>query len=33
MTGLIYNPLTKVYKLNPRDVDVNYMVHVKKVAE
>ncbi len=30
MTGLTYNPLTKRYKLNPRDVDVNYMVHVKK---
>lgn len=26
MTGLIYNPLTGHYRLNPRDVDVNYMV-------
>jgi 2-polyprenyl-6-hydroxyphenyl methylase/3-demethylubiquinone-9 3-methyltransferase len=25
-TGLIYNPLTKRYRLNPKDVDVNYMV-------
>jgi len=26
ITGMTYNPLTGVYKLNPRDVDVNYMV-------
>jgi len=26
MTGLVYNPLTKVYRLDPSDVDVNYMV-------
>ncbi len=32
MTGLVYNPLTKQYKLNPRDVSVNYMVHVRKIA-
>jgi 2-polyprenyl-6-hydroxyphenyl methylase/3-demethylubiquinone-9 3-methyltransferase len=30
MTGLTYNPLTKHYKLNPKDVDVNYMVHTIK---
>ncbi|MGQ9425930.1 bifunctional 2-polyprenyl-6-hydroxyphenol methylase/3-demethylubiquinol 3-O-methyltransferase UbiG [Gilvimarinus sp. F26214L] len=30
MTGLTYNPLTKAYKLNPRDVSVNYMVHATK---
>lgn len=30
MTGLTYNPLTKAYKLNPRDVSVNYMVHAIK---
>ncbi|BFM16526.1 bifunctional 3-demethylubiquinone 3-O-methyltransferase/2-octaprenyl-6-hydroxy phenol methylase [Maricurvus nonylphenolicus] len=30
MTGLTYNPLFKSYKLNDRDVDVNYMVHCKK---
>ena len=32
MTGLTYNPLTKIYKLNPKDVDVNYMVHATKPA-
>ncbi len=26
ITGLTYNPLTGIYKLNPRDIDVNYMV-------
>jgi 2-polyprenyl-6-hydroxyphenyl methylase/3-demethylubiquinone-9 3-methyltransferase len=26
ITGLTYNPLTGVYKLDPRDIDVNYMV-------
>ena len=26
MTGIVYNPLTGHYRLNPRDVDVNYMV-------
>lgn len=26
MTGLTYNPITKVYKLDANDVDVNYMV-------
>jgi len=30
MTGLTYNPLTRVYKLNPKDVSVNYMVHAVK---
>ncbi len=30
MTGLTYNPLFKSYRLNESDVDVNYMVHVKK---
>lgn len=30
MTGLVYNPITQVYKLNPKDIDVNYMIHVKK---
>lgn len=27
MTGLVYNPFTKNYKLDPTDVDVNYMIH------
>lgn len=30
MTGLVYNPLTKEYSLNPSDVDVNYMVATRK---
>lgn len=32
MTGLTYNPLTKRYKLNERDVSVNYMLHAKKIG-
>ncbi len=30
ITGLVYNPLTGVYRLNPNDVAVNYMVHTRK---
>lgn len=30
MTGLTYNPITRRYRLNPRDVDVNYMVRAVK---
>jgi len=30
MTGMHYNPLTKQYKLKAGDVDVNYLVHVRK---
>lgn len=30
MTGLTYNPLTKVYSLNAKDVDVNYMIATHK---
>ncbi len=30
ITGMTYNPLTKRYKLNQSDVDVNYLVHTKK---
>ncbi|MEX1666348.1 bifunctional 2-polyprenyl-6-hydroxyphenol methylase/3-demethylubiquinol 3-O-methyltransferase UbiG [Zhongshania arctica] len=30
MTGLTYNPLLRQYRLNDNDVDVNYMIHVKK---
>jgi 2-polyprenyl-6-hydroxyphenyl methylase/3-demethylubiquinone-9 3-methyltransferase len=26
LVGLTYNPLTDVYRLDPRDVDVNYTV-------
>jgi 2-polyprenyl-6-hydroxyphenyl methylase/3-demethylubiquinone-9 3-methyltransferase len=32
MTGLTYNPITRTYRLNPRDVSVNYMVHSVKPA-
>jgi len=31
MTGLVYNPLTKRYRLNESDVSVNYMVRALKV--
>ncbi len=30
VTGLLYNPLTKNYKLSPSDVDVNYMISTQK---
>jgi 2-polyprenyl-6-hydroxyphenyl methylase/3-demethylubiquinone-9 3-methyltransferase len=30
MTGLVYNPITQRYRLNPRDVSVNYMVRAEK---
>ncbi len=30
ITGMTYNPLTKVYRLNERDVSVNYLIHVSK---
>ncbi len=30
MTGLTYNPLTRQYRLNARDVSVNYMVRAVK---
>lgn len=29
ITGLTYNPLTKIYRLEP-DVDVNYMIHCQR---
>jgi 2-polyprenyl-6-hydroxyphenyl methylase/3-demethylubiquinone-9 3-methyltransferase len=32
MTGLTYNPLTGVYRLDPKDVDVNYMVATQRPA-
>lgn len=32
MTGLVYNPFTKQYRLHPRDVSVNYMVRAVKPA-
>jgi 2-polyprenyl-6-hydroxyphenyl methylase/3-demethylubiquinone-9 3-methyltransferase len=30
MVGMTYNPLTRAYKLDPEDVDVNYLVHCIK---
>jgi len=33
MCGLVYNPFTKVYKLHPTDVDVNYMISTTRPAE
>ena len=30
ITGMTYNPFTQVYKLDPRDVDVNYMVATRR---
>lgn len=30
ITGLTYNPLSKSYKLNDNDVDVNYMIATRK---
>ena len=32
MTGLTYNPLSRRYRLNEKDVSVNYMVHAVKPA-
>ncbi|MBB3060391.1 bifunctional 2-polyprenyl-6-hydroxyphenol methylase/3-demethylubiquinol 3-O-methyltransferase UbiG [Microbulbifer rhizosphaerae] len=32
ITGMTYNPLTRSYKLNPRNVDVNYLLHAVKPA-
>jgi len=33
ISGMTYNPLTRVYKLDPSDVDVNYLVATQKTAE
>ena len=30
MTGMVYNPLTKKYNLNQRDVSINYLIHARK---
>lgn len=32
MTGLVYNPLSRVYSLNTSDVDVNYMLMAQRSA-
>lgn len=31
MSGLVYNPVTKKYKLDARDISVNYLVRARKV--
>jgi 2-polyprenyl-6-hydroxyphenyl methylase/3-demethylubiquinone-9 3-methyltransferase len=31
ITGLLFNPLTKKYRLSQRDVDVNYMICARKL--
>ena len=33
ITGMVYNPLTKTYRLNPQDVDVNYLLTCRKNAD
>jgi 2-polyprenyl-6-hydroxyphenyl methylase / 3-demethylubiquinone-9 3-methyltransferase len=30
ISGMTYNPLIKKYSMSPTDVDVNYIIHVKK---
>ncbi|MFL0802333.1 MAG: bifunctional 2-polyprenyl-6-hydroxyphenol methylase/3-demethylubiquinol 3-O-methyltransferase UbiG [Agarilytica sp.] len=30
ITGMTYNPITKNFRLNPKDVGVNYILHAKK---
>ena len=32
MTGMVYNPIGKKYRLDNRDVDVNYLMHCHKTA-
>ena len=32
ITGMTFNPLSKEYRLNQKDVDVNYLVHARKPA-
>ncbi len=33
ISGMTYNPLTRVYKLDPSDVDVNYLLATQKAEE
>lgn len=33
MTGMVYNPITKQYKLNKQDVSVNYLVHTHRPVD
>ncbi len=30
ITGMTYNPITRHYRLNPNDIDVNYLIHATK---
>ncbi len=30
MSGMVYNPLSKKYSLNERDVSINYLMHARK---
>jgi len=32
VSGITYNPLTKNFSINPKDVDVNYIVHAQKTV-
>jgi 2-polyprenyl-3-methyl-5-hydroxy-6-metoxy-1,4-benzoquinol methylase len=32
MSGMTYNPITKRYRLDPRDVDVNYLAAFRRSA-
>ncbi len=32
ITGMTYNPITKNFRLNPKDVGVNYILHAKKAV-
>ncbi|ESQ09448.1 MAG TPA: bifunctional 2-polyprenyl-6-hydroxyphenol methylase/3-demethylubiquinol 3-O-methyltransferase UbiG [Chromatiaceae bacterium] len=32
ITGLTYNPITREYRLNPKDIDVNYLVTCRRPA-
>ena len=32
MSGMTYNPITKHYRLDPRDVDVNYLAAFRRSA-
>jgi 2-polyprenyl-6-hydroxyphenyl methylase/3-demethylubiquinone-9 3-methyltransferase len=32
MTGMLYNPLTRSYRLKAMDVDVNYLLHATRAA-
>ena len=33
MTGIVYNPLTRQYTLNPRDLAVNYLMACRRVLD